>query len=183
MSESKEDLRTRAKRLPRPTAAESQQVRTVLSSWLASVPDKAVLIYFPISGEIDLTPLIEKLPRFRWMLTRTPAEGWLTVHELPSPLERHRFGFLQPTGVAPPADPTDIDLVLVPGVAFDRGGVRLGHGGGYYDELIARCRTDVELVGVTVERYVFPAVPRLSHDVTVHWLATESGIRRVAEPP
>jgi 5-formyltetrahydrofolate cyclo-ligase len=139
--------------------------------------DPAVLIYFPTRKEIDLTSLIDEFPSLRWMTTRTPDGGWLSVHELPSPLVQHRFGFLQPTDTVPAVDPAEIDLALLPGVAFDQRGVRLGHGGGHYDELISRCRPDVELVGVTVERFVFPSVPRLRHDVAVDWLATEEGIR------
>jgi 5-formyltetrahydrofolate cyclo-ligase len=67
--------------------------------------------------------------------------------------------------------------VLLPALAFDERGFRLGYGGGFYDRLLADW--PVLTVGVTPEALVLSAVPREAHDVPVAYLATERGVRRV----
>ena len=73
--------------------------------------------------------------------------------------------------------PEAIDFVVVPGVAFDAGGRRLGHGKGYYDRLLARTRA--VRAGLCFEAQVFPRVPAGPHDALMDWLVTEHGARAV----
>ena len=73
--------------------------------------------------------------------------------------------------------PAALDLVVVPGLAFDRRGRRLGHGKGYYDRLLAR--TPAVRVGLCYEVQVFPEVPAGPHDAPMDWLVTERGARAV----
>ncbi|MCR4412356.1 MAG: 5-formyltetrahydrofolate cyclo-ligase [Thermoguttaceae bacterium] len=91
------------------------------------------------------------------------------------------FGLLEPPAElrALPArriDIVEVDLVMVPGVAFDRRGGRLGHGKGYYDRLLRRARRDTLRVGVAFECQVFPAVPMDEHDVPMDRLVTEAAV-------
>ena len=58
-------------------------------------------------------------------------------------------------------------------MAFDTKGHRLGHGMGYYDRLLARARPGARLIGVTVERRVFPAIPADRFDVPMDLVVTE----------
>ena len=70
-----------------------------------------------------------------------------------------------PEPVAPEwTDPAELDLMLVPGLAFDRAGNRLGFGRGFYDRLIARCRPDLRTLGVAAPWQLIPAVPAEPHD-------------------
>lgn len=69
-----------------------------------------------------------------------------------------------------------IDLVIVPGVAFDERGNRLGYGGGYYDRFFTELREDVPLVAVTFELQVLPAVPVMSWDRRVDLVVTEKRV-------
>jgi 5-formyltetrahydrofolate cyclo-ligase len=72
--------------------------------------------------------------------------------------------------------PDEIDFVLVPGVAFDPHGGRVGHGGGYYDRLLAAWPLPVPpLVAAAFELQVVPAVPVLPTDHRVDLVVTESG--------
>lgn len=73
--------------------------------------------------------------------------------------------------VSPPVDPAAIDLVLVPGLAFDRHGGRLGFGAGYYDRFLPT--TDALRVGLAFSLQLVDRVPVTPNDVPVHWLATE----------
>lgn len=67
----------------------------------------------------------------------------------------------------------ELDLLLVPGVAFDRVGGRLGHGFGYYDRLLERVRPDAVLVGLAFECQLVNAVPAAAHDVFMDLVVTE----------
>src|SRR5690606_23423041 len=83
----------------------------------------------------------------------------------------------EPDGSTPEISASDIDLVLVPGLAFDVGGGRLGYGGGYYDRLLASLPGSVPTVGVTLDELIVDAVPVEPHDVGVSHLVTQSGLR------
>lgn len=91
------------------------------------------------------------------------------------------FGLFEPRPElrADPAkrvDPAELDLVMVPGVAFDRRGGRLGHGKGYYDRLLPRIRCDAPLIAVAFECQLFPEIPMLEHDVFMDRVITEKTI-------
>jgi 5-formyltetrahydrofolate cyclo-ligase len=74
------------------------------------------------------------------------------------------------------AEPAAIDFALVPGVAFDARGARLGYGGGYYDRLLAGCtRSRPSLVAAAFELQVVDEVPLEEHDVRVDLIVTEGG--------
>lgn len=74
------------------------------------------------------------------------------------------------------ADLDQVDLIVVPGVAFDRRGGRLGQGKGYYDRLLRAARPDTALVALAFECQIFPQIPMQPHDVYVHKVITEEAI-------
>jgi len=67
-------------------------------------------------------------------------------------------------------------LVMVPGVAFDRRGARMGHGKGYYDKLLEHARPDTPLVALAFECQLFPEVPVQAHDIFMDQIITEQTI-------
>jgi 5-formyltetrahydrofolate cyclo-ligase len=69
--------------------------------------------------------------------------------------------------------PEELDLVMVPGVAFDRTGARMGHGKGYYDKLLQHARPDAPLVALAFECQLFPEIPVARHDVFMDLIITE----------
>ncbi|MFQ5803466.1 MAG: 5-formyltetrahydrofolate cyclo-ligase [Candidatus Methylomirabilales bacterium] len=70
-------------------------------------------------------------------------------------------------------DVRELDLVMVPGVAFDRRGARMGHGKGYYDKLLQNARLDAPLVALAFECQLFPEVPTAPHDIFMDKIITE----------
>jgi 5-formyltetrahydrofolate cyclo-ligase len=72
--------------------------------------------------------------------------------------------------------PTELDLAIVPGVAFDRACRRLGHGKGYYDRLLAHVRPQTLLVAPAFDCQVFDEIPTLLHDVPMHRVVTETSL-------
>ena len=69
--------------------------------------------------------------------------------------------------------PTDLDLIMVPGVAFDRQGGRTGHGKGYYDKLLQHARLDAPLIALAFECQIFEKIPAESHDIYMDKVVTE----------
>lgn len=72
--------------------------------------------------------------------------------------------------------PEMIDLIMVPGVGFDRHGGRVGHGAGYYDRLLSKVRPDAVLCGVCFESQLFDRIAMESHDVAMDFIITEKMI-------
>jgi 5-formyltetrahydrofolate cyclo-ligase len=70
----------------------------------------------------------------------------------------------------------DLDLVMVPGVAFDRSGARMGHGKGYYDKLLQHARPDAPLVALAFECQLFPEIPTAAHDIYMDRIITEMAV-------
>ncbi len=70
--------------------------------------------------------------------------------------------------------PEELDLVMVPGTAFDLRGGRMGQGKGYYDRLLASARLDAPLVGLAFDCQIFDEIPVAAHDVFVDLVLTES---------
>jgi len=68
----------------------------------------------------------------------------------------------------------DIDLIIVPGVAFDKKGNRMGHGKGYYDRLLEQ--TETTIIGLCFEFQIVEKTPTKSHDKAVDFIITESRI-------
>jgi 5-formyltetrahydrofolate cyclo-ligase len=73
-------------------------------------------------------------------------------------------------------DPKELDLVMVPGIAFDRTGARMGHGKGYYDKLLQHARPDAPLVALAFECQLFPEVPTADHDIFMDTIITEKAV-------
>lgn len=72
--------------------------------------------------------------------------------------------------------PEDLDLIMVPGVAFDRMGGRTGHGKGYYDKLLEHARPETPLVGLAFECQIFEAIPMDQHDIHMDNVVTETAV-------
>ncbi|NLF68021.1 MAG: 5-formyltetrahydrofolate cyclo-ligase [Candidatus Anammoximicrobium sp.] len=96
-------------------------------------------------------------------------------------LEPSGFGLLEPlpsvrTQADRLASVQDLDVIAVPGLAFDRRGARLGYGKAYYDRLLAQVRPDTVLVGLAFECQMFPQVPTGRRDVFLDLVITERGL-------
>ncbi len=158
----------------------SEQVRRGLEQFPPLRHPATVLFYMAMEDEIDLWPLTEtKLP-VRWVTTRTPPRGPLTIHEIDVAMETHELGFRQPDASAPRVPSAEVDVALIPGLAFDLYGNRLGRGMGYFDQLLARLRAGIVRVGVVPSLLVADRLPKEEHDVPVQWLAAEEGVVGVA---
>lgn len=99
------------------------------------------------------------------------------VNNLEKCCRKGAFGILEPTGPAED-DLAMIDVILVPGVAFDGYGGRIGSGMGYYDRLLRRLGARACRVGITFECGVYGLLPSDPWDERMDWVVSERGVRR-----
>lgn len=154
----------------------SQTIGDGLFTWLSRRLPGTISAFLPMEGEVDLTPLMGRLPGWRWVLPRVETDRSVTFRDGGVPLETHVFGMQQPVDSGPVVPVHEIDVFLVPGLAFDRAGSRLGNGAGYYDRILGQSRGDAISIGIAPSSRILELVPTDPHDVSVSNLATEEGV-------
>lgn len=154
--------------------------------FLDGVPlDKGWVVsgYWPMGEEIDPRPLMEALVErgHPCCLPVTLERGLPLLFRAWTPeteLQPAGFGTRVPPDEAPQLEP---DLLIVPLLAFDPDGYRLGYGGGYYDVTLAALRRHKRIVaaGVAYALQEVEALPREPHDQPLDWIVTERAARRL----
>lgn len=134
------------------------EVRTRQHFPAALASGKKIVIPYCVDGELELFHL-ESMDEL--------ALGMYRILE-PKPELR--------TVAAKHVDVEELDLIMVPGVAFDRRGARSGHGMGYYDKLLEHARRDTPLVALAFECQMFDEVPTQSHDIFMDKVVTELAV-------
>lgn len=144
-----------------------------------------VLVYLSVHAEVETAEIVAWLvAEKRCIVPWCRKDGTLGLFRLTSPeteLAPGTFGIPEPAAVwreVPDrvVKPETLDLVLLPGVAFDRSGGRLGQGGGYYDRLLETLGPQAVTVGLAYACQIVPEVPREEHDRRVDYVVTEEGI-------
>jgi 5-formyltetrahydrofolate cyclo-ligase len=153
----------------------SAQLTTTLQAWPTYGGAQHVLTYLAFGREIDLSGLSGR----RFYAPRTHPNGALTVHALTGRLKRHPYGFDEPSTESPQFEVGRLELLLVPGLAFDAAGNRLGYGRGFYDRLLVGVPQGVPIVGVVPTALIVEALPAEAHDVAMTHLLSERGIFEV----
>ncbi|AKJ65692.1 5-formyltetrahydrofolate cyclo-ligase [Kiritimatiella glycovorans] len=133
---------------------------------------RSVALYRAVGDEVDLSEVEAPLRArgVRIYLPRYNGEQYeMALWQPDTPLERGPLGIPQPPG--PAAGEHEIDLVLVPGLAFDVQGNRAGHGGGHYDRMLKNLRAF--RTGVAFDAQLVPRIETAPHDVPVRLVLTE----------
>ena len=131
--------------------------------------------FWPFGSELDLRPAVSSHPDWLWFFpwvasTQPPRLVWGT-----EPLEKGHWGLMEPSFAQHFTPP--VQLLLVPGLAFDDDGHRIGYGRGFYDALLAELPEGVLTVGVGFEAQMHLPVPVEPHDWPVQALLSERGLR------
>ena len=161
-------------------AAQSRSIiRTLLNHKEFQKADK-ILIYLSKDGEVSTDDLLGRafeLGKRVCVPVVDRGSDELRVSELPGPDISFRLGAF---GVREPAEqdlnflpPDQIDLVVAPGLAFDRRGGRIGYGKGYYDRLLSRLGSHVPRIALAFDFQVLDTVPQDESDIHVDAIITE----------
>jgi 5-formyltetrahydrofolate cyclo-ligase len=177
------------------TARDAEETAAVLSERALELPElaeaRSVAAYVSVGREPGTLPLLEAL-RLRGVRVLLPVLlpdndlDW-AAYEGVQRLERAGRGLLEPDGprLGPDAV-TDVEVVLLPGLAVDGQGIRLGRGGGSYDRVLARIGASGARPALAVLLYdaeLVGSVPAEPHDLPVAAAVTPSGIHRFKAPP
>jgi len=132
---------------------------------------KTVMFYLSMAREVDTTEMIEEALRLGKKVVVPVCDGNRKI--VPCELKRRGALLRGPYGILEPARKTPVDLeelnlVIVPGLAFDKCGARLGRGKGYYDYFLTRLPKDAKSIGLAFDFQILPSVPTADHDVNVH---------------
>jgi 5-formyltetrahydrofolate cyclo-ligase len=171
--------------------ARAQAARS-FSAALATLPAVAAArtlsAYVPVRGEMDVSAVVAArvAEGARLVYPRVSSDRpRLRFHHIrpDTHLTPGVFGILEPPADSPEIALEDIDVLLVPGLAFDSCGRRLGYGGGYYDEVAGRLRAAGParrglLVGVAFDFQLIDLCPAGDGDVTIDWVVTDSRVVR-----
>ena len=176
----KEILEKRESQDPKGRAVQSRSImKTLLSLKEFQSADK-ILIYLSKEGEVgthDLLGRAFELGKQVCIPVVDRESNELRISELPGPDVRFRLGAF---GVREPAEedlnfvsPDQMDLVIAPGLAFDRRGGRVGYGKGYYDRLLSRVGSQIPRIALAFDYQVLDAVPQDENDIRVDAIITE----------
>jgi len=168
-----------------PQSAGEKAAERLLAA-LAFLPGAAISAYWPMGDEIDTRPLIHHLHASgcRIGLPVILARGAPLIFRRWTPSTRLVPGGFG-TQVPGPDEPEVVpERVIVPLLAFDAAGYRLGYGGGFYDRTLAKLRRSgpVTAIGFAYAGQEVAAVPRDDYDQPLDWLASEEFVRRAGRP-
>ncbi len=153
-----------------------------------------IAAFLPMRGEVDLTGLVEQHPDKQWYLPRVEAaenksdHPFMVFHTyaINDDLLTSKWGISEPRSTAPElVDPSLLDIIIVPALAYTRMGYRLGYGKGFYDRYIAQVRPDqaqhLHCIGVVPETLLFDTSSKMcwpidEWDKPVNLIVTESRI-------
>ena len=188
----KSELRQLARtRLSQITPEQRRTLSAAVIARLLARPEfhraQRILGYLPLKDELDLSPALESalrsgktvaLPRY------IPDQNTYCAAILTAPLTTHHsplttnlapgaFGIPEPSVSAAIMPLNQLDFVLVPGVAFDASGRRLGRGKGFYDRLLANVNSaDCIKCGIAADEQIVTGIPAEPHDVPMNLIIT-----------
>lgn len=160
--------------------AKDQQIQDALESMDAFKKAKTILFYVSNGEEVNTHRLIQKyLKEKSIVIPRTlKKENGLALCRLTAweALEPSHFGILEvPSHDTNYVHESELDLAIIPGIAFDQNGHRLGYGGGYYDRFLKQLKK-IKSIGLSYHCQIIEALPIEPHDVQVDWIVTEQKI-------
>jgi len=175
----KRELREAMHELPGPSPSQSEAACSLLAALPRLAGARCIALFASLPGEPSTRSLFDSLrsQERRCLLPRTTDSRQLEFCEVPGweDLRSGRYGVSEPPEGSVVVPLEDADVVVVPGVAFDASGGRLGRGGGYYDRALA-CLEGPFVVGLALEAQVVEEVPRGELDQLVDAVVTERRI-------
>ncbi|MDW5299480.1 MAG: 5-formyltetrahydrofolate cyclo-ligase [Sedimentibacter sp.] len=144
---------------------------------------RTVFIYMDFKNEVITSQLINQMlkEKKRVVIPYTDIINTVIIPSEIKSMENYltlsKFGYYEPIfEKIVPVNPQEFDLVVVPGVAFDKNLNRVGFGKGYYDKILKNIRTDAQIVAIAYEFQVLDEIPCEEHDIKMDKIITEETI-------
>ncbi len=167
-------------------AKTSSDYSSVITNSILSLPFikscDTIMLYLDFNHEVQTNELVTKLLSLNKNviapITLQKERELLThkISNLDSDITIGAYGIREPNKNTPLVDLDSIDAIIVPAVAYDKDGYRLGYGGGFYDRFLEKLRPDCVKIGAAFELQVFNDVPKEPHDAQLDYIITESRI-------
>ena len=174
-----EVLRQRDRLAPEVRATFSQQIADSVIRWIQSEGFDAVMLYLSMRSEVETYGLLQGLLHASKQVCAPVVDTHQSrliprrIQEPKTELARHRYGMLEPKTTCPIFPLTQLQLIVVPGIAFDCNGYRLGYGKGFYDKFLTECPHAIPIglaYQIQVVEDTFPQV----WDIPVKHIFTEA---------
>jgi len=142
---------------------------------------KNIFIFYPFRSEIDTTIIIKKALKESKNIILPRVEGTLLnlyfINDVHTQLQEGSYKIMEPIpSSCSRAHVSDINLAIVPGVAFDKNLNRLGYGGGFYDKILRNLPQNIKKIALSFDIQIVPNIPVLDHDIKIDIIITESKI-------
>ena len=137
---------------------------------------QSVALYHPFRGEVETFEILanaQSLGKEVYYPRHGEVEESFVKVGIPPLFREGRGGFLEPEGNEAVV-PSALDCIVIPGIAFDQEGHRLGYGKGYYDRCLNHYKGGK--IGIAYDFQILPQVPREGHDVRCDWVVSESRV-------
>ncbi|MFR7362934.1 MAG: 5-formyltetrahydrofolate cyclo-ligase [Terrisporobacter sp.] len=144
---------------------------------------KNIMLYLDFNNEVSTYSLIKKLLNLGKIVSSPitlkeerkliPSQ----ITDLKNGIQYGAYNIREPKPECSPAiNIKDLDVVIVPAVAYDKNCYRLGYGGGFYDRFLENLRKDAVTIGIAFDLQIFDEVPKEPHDAQLDYIVTESRI-------
>ena len=166
----------------------SKQIVSNLSEWIQQKEKSghgftfdAVMVYLSMRSEVETWEFVQALLKQKCQIIAPIVDtksGNLIpkrIKNLDNDLIRHQYGMFEPKDSCPDFPPDKLQLILVPGLVFDRKGYRIGYGKGFYDRFLPSCPKAVT-AGIAYQLQLVDDTYPQPWDVPVHYIFTEDGI-------
>ena len=156
-----------------PAQLRSAVLREKLAPWLQN-GTLCVGIFAPLPHEVNLLPLLQEYPQHRFVFPLCLPGHKLRFHEVrdvAADMQPGAMNIPEPAPHTPDVRPEDIDLLIVPGVAFTRSGERMGYGGGFYDRFLT-AEPDHPTVALCYDFQLVDYIPTEAFDIPVDLVLT-----------
>lgn len=141
---------------------------------------KVVFIYMDFKNEVTTSRLLKHMLSEKKRVV-IPYTDTVNIVLIPSEITKesdlmlNSFGYYEPKNISP-VDPEEIDLVIVPGVVFDKSFNRIGFGKGYYDRILSKLKPSAKKVAIAHDFQVLQSIPTEDHDIKMDMIITEETI-------
>ena len=129
------------------------------------IKNKIICVYIPLKSEIDIN---DKLFGYQKILTTYLDNKTLKICKYKKPFKKNKLNVFEPEN---PSAESEVDVFLIPGIAFTVDGKRLGRGGGFYDQMLKFYPKSLK-IGLTSNDRILKDIPTEDHDIFINYVFT-----------